>query len=120
MYSRRAGCCARGVGVAARLETAWIGLLIDGYRLPKRRNFFDAERAALPAAHAGAARRGVEHAPGERVELRGDVAVARERQRHARIERRRYGLVVSREVVMNRVADRILVLLRRNHVLLER
>src|SRR5947209_7215357 len=80
MYSRRAGC-ARGAGVAGRLETAWIGLLIDGYRLPKRRNFFDAERAALPAAHAGAARRGVEHAPGERVELRGDVGVARERQR---------------------------------------
>ena len=81
-------------------------------------------REALEAAAACASRRlrrrrrgaGLENLPREVIELRRDVGVAGQRQRHAGVERGRHGLVVARERVVNRVAERALDLLRRNRI----
>src|SRR5206468_6482382 len=106
----------RGRRVAAvRNGMEWAAHNLQG-RLPERRDFFDAERAALSATRTA---RRVEHAACESVELGGDVGVAGERKRHAGVERRRHGLVVARELVMNRMAERVLDLLRRDHVRLD-
>src|SRR4029079_7426173 len=77
-------------------------------------------RLALVAGGLVAAITGRNDLAGEAVELRRDLRVVRQGQRHARVERGGHGLVVARKRVVDSVAESGLVLLRRDHVLVGR
>ena len=93
----------RGITVA--------GVLMIGYQMDA--SFSSPSSPRLAVGSGGASPPGSRT---RRVKLRRDVGVAHQRQRHARIERRRHGLVVARKRVVNRMAERVFDLLGRNRV----
>ena len=115
------GACGRapapgapGAIVDAGAATPGLDVLIVGYQIDA--SFSKPEQPALGGRQRRRLAARIEHTPREAVELRRDVGVARERQRHARVERRRHGLVVARKRVVNRMPERAFDLLRRNRV----
>ena len=114
------GGCGRRLGDGS--DGAGATLFMDGYQteaMPavRRSRPGSLRRAGCGAGSDGA---GLENLPREVIELRRDVGVAGQRERHARVERGRHGLVVARERVVNRVAERAFDLLRRNRIRLLR